>query len=424
MTASRAKTSLGPTSLAEKARLTGAFDDWHNLFYRTIWVTGALDKGAVRDAWRRLCQRHDALRRTYASPDEARTHSDALSEVQFYTAETDERAIELMRDFLGTPFSLDGPAFTRIAIVQRSEQRHLFGIALDHIITDLISWRHIREDFKELYDRALAGDASDLPEAGSYQRFASEQRRCFSSRWGEERREFWRSYSGEFGTYPSPFLPDAKHTGDYQLKVLSHALPPDAKARVHALSRQARVTPFAVVSTGVLAGMREVAGMPAPGISVTHHGRGLPGTAQTAGLFAETVPLHLGHRATSRLAMVQEVFLRTLDIFDHAIPLTVAGSSWNEVFTGTGQEAPGVQFELHEQPMSSFFTAPFSGTEADYIDVGLPNDKIWTETVVIFWNLYDTSPHLVAEYNASYFPEAAVEGLLDAAERFVFSAGT
>lgn len=424
MTASQVKASLGPTSLAEKERLTGGFADWHNLLYRTVWITGTLNQAAVRDAWRRVCQRHDALRRTYVSADEARTHDDVLSEVEFYTADTDEEAIELMRNFLGTPFSLDGLGFTRIAIVQRSERRYLFGIALDHIITDLISWRRIREDFRDLYDRALAGDAGGVAGAGSYQDFASEQRRLFAGKWGEERKEFWRSYTGKFGTYPPPFLADAEHTGEYQPKVITRALPADAQSRVRALSRQARVTPFSVISAGALAGVREVAGDPTAGISVTNHGRGLSGTSHTAGLFAQTVPLHLAHETTSPVDMVREVFHRTLDVFEFALPLTVAGASWNESLAATDRTAAGLYVELHEVPMSVFFTPLFTGTGADYVDVRLPGEKLWAETVVVSWNLYETDPHLVADYNANYFPTAAVEELLETAERFVLSVGS
>jgi hypothetical protein len=329
-----------------------------------------------------------------------------------------------MRNFLGTPFSLDGPGFTRIAIVQRSERRHLFGIALDHIITDLISWRRIREDFRDLYDRALAGDVGEVTDASSYQNFASEQRRLFSSAWGDERKSFWRSYTEEFGSYPPSFLADAERTGEYQHKVITRALPADAKSRVHALSRQARVTPFAVVTSGVLAGVRELADDPTAGISVTHHGRGLPGTSQTAGLFAETVPLHLGRQATSPLEMAREVFHRTLDVFEYALPLTVAGRSWNEALAVADQKAAGLYVELHEVPMSVYFTPLFTGTGADYVDVSLPGEKVWAETVVVSWNLYETGPQLVADYNANYFPDAAVEELLETAERFVLSVGS
>jgi hypothetical protein len=420
VTVSQVKASLGPTSFAEKARLTGEFADWSNLFDRAAWITGALNKAAVRDAWRRVCQRHDVLRRTYVSADEAGTYGDALSDVEFHTAETDEEAIELMRRCLGTPFSLDGPGFSRIVIVQRSERRHLFGIVLDHIITDLMSWMRIRADFRDLYDRALAGDAADVTDVNSYQSFASTQRRLFSGEWGEERRAFWRSYVGEFGTYPPPFSIGSEHTGEYHRKVITRDLPADARSRVHAFSRQARVTPFAVVSSGVLAGLREVADDPRVGITVNQHGRMLPGTSQTPGLFAQTVPLHLGRRSTSPLDIVQEVFHRSLDVFEYGIPLLVAGRSWNETLMVVDKEA-GLYVELNEYPRIVNHVPLFTGTGAEYIDLSLDGEKLWAETTVVSWNLLETGPQLVADYNANYFPDAGVAKLLETAERFVLS---
>ncbi|MFE7275915.1 condensation domain-containing protein [Streptomyces sp. NPDC057623] len=409
------------------ARLTGEFADWHNLHYMAMWLTGELNISAVRDAWRRVCLRHDVLRRTYVSADEACTHGDALSEVEFHTAETDADAVELMRRFLGTPFSLDGPGFSRIAIVQRGERRHLFGIAMDHIISDQASWARIRADFTEFYDRALAGDSGDVDDAGdvanvsSYQSFASEERRLFSGRWGEERRAFWRSYVGEFGTAPPPFSVGAEHTGAYRPRRVTRELPADAKSRVHKFSLEARATPFAVVTSSVLAAMREVTGASPAGISVNQHGRMLPGTSETAGLFVQTVPLHLGRQTRSPLETVREVFLRTHDVFEYSVPLLVAGRHWNETLMAVDRQA-GLYVSLNDQPPSTYNLRAFTGTEGEYVELDFPGGKRFVETVVVAWNLYETGPELVAHCNENYFPGAAVEKLLEAAERFALSA--
>lgn len=427
MTVSQVKDSLGPTSLAEEARLAGGFADWNNLVRRVYWITGPLDLGAVQETWRRVCLRHDALRRTYVSPDEACTHEDALSEVQVLTAETDENAISVMRDFLGRPFDLDGPTFTRVAIVTRGEQRHLFGVALDHIITDLISWRQIREDFGAIYDRVLSGADDGLPPAGSYQDFASEQRRLLSGRWGDDRKAFWRSYVDEFGGYPPPLLASPEHTGGFRQEVAKRSLPADVKAKVDAYARQSRVTPFAIVATGTLHGVRAVSDDSSAGVSVTHHGRGLAGTARTAGLFAETVPLHLGRVSASPLAMVQDVFFRALDVFEYAMPLGFADRYW-DLCLSADRGAPGLQVELHHEPITfyshsdgPYFTPLFPGLGSDWVELALPGDALWPETVLVDWNLFDTDPHISAEYNSNYYPDAVVDELLTTAEQFVLS---
>ncbi|WP_026057800.1 condensation domain-containing protein [Streptomyces sp. SS] len=422
MTFSQEKGSAGPTSLAEMARLTGEFADWHNLHYMAMWLTGDLDVAALRDAWWRVCLRHDVLRRAYLSPEEACTYDDALSEVQVLTADTDAEAVELMGRFIGEPFSLDGRGFSRIAVVRRDERRHLFGIAIDHIINDLASWARIRSDFTEFYNRALAGDTGDVSGASSYQAFASEERRLFSGSWGAERRAFWGSYVEEFGTVPAPFPVGTEHAGEYRPKRIARALPADAKARLRRFALEARATPFAAVTASVLAAAREVTGEPAPGISVNQHGRMLPGTSQTAGLFVQTVPLHLGRERGDRAGTVREVFLRTHDVFEYSIPLLVAGRYWNETLMVPDRQA-GLYVSLNEEPPSSYDLAPFTGTEAEYVELDVPGGKRFLETVVVGWNLYETGPEIVAHYNESCFPGAAVEQLLDAAEAFALPAG-
>ncbi|GHD48978.1 condensation domain-containing protein [Streptomyces mirabilis] len=424
MTMPQVKASRGPTSLMEMARLTGEFADWHNLHYTVMWLTGELNIAAVRDAWRRVCLRHDVLRRTYVSPEEARTDDDALSEAEMHTAETDAEAIELMRRFIGTPFSLDGPGFSRVAIVQCGERRFLFGIAIDHIINDLASWARIRTDFTDFYNRALAGDASDVPNTSrSYQSFAAEYRRMFAGAWGKECREFWHSYTQEFGTIPPPFSVGTGHIDEYRPTVITRELPADAKTRLQKSSVQARVTPFAVATAGVLAATRDVTGDPLPGISVNQHGRMLPGTAQTAGLFVQTVPLHLGREVRSPLETAREVFLRTHDVFEYSIPLLVAGRYWNETLMEADQAA-GLHVSLNEEPPSSHDMSPFTATEGEYVELDIPGGKRALDTVVVSWNLYETRPQLVAYYNEARFPSADVEQLLVAAERYVLPSGS
>lgn len=423
MAAAQARSTRGPTSFTEMARLTGEFADWHNLHYMAMWLDGELDVAALRDAWWRVCLRHDVMRRTYVSADEALTDADPLSEVEFHTADSDAAAVELMRGIIGAPFRLDGPGFSRVVVVQRSERRHLFGIAIDHIVNDLISWSRVRADFLDFYDRALAGDAGDATSVNGYQEFASQQRRLFAGAWGAERRAFWHAYVSEFGTFPPPFPVGAEHTGEYAPATVTRKLPADAKSQVRRFSLQARATPHAVVTSSVLAAVRDVTGEPQAGIAVNQHGRMLKGTAYTAGLFVQTVPLHLGRRSGSALDIVQEVFRRTHDVFEYSLPLRVAGRYWNETLMVADREPP-LFVGLNEYPAAADDLLPFTGTEAEHVQLKIPGGKRWPETVVVAWNLYETGPELVALYNGNYHRGAVVEQLLEAAEKFALQGGT
>lgn len=415
-----AKGSQGPTSLQEEARLSGEFADWNNLVLGTAWLTGELNIGAVRDAWRRVCLRHDVMRRTYVAPDEARTYADTLSKVEFHTAGTDAQAIELMREILGVPFDLAGPGFSRIAIVRTNERRHFMGIALDHIITDELSWDVLMVDFVEFYRRSLEGDTSSIAEASTYRDFASLQRREFYGAWGDKRREFWRSYVTEFGPTPPDFSARGRSSGTPCRKVLEHDLPVDTTAKVTDFARRARATPYAVIAASVLAAMRQVTDDPTVGLATEGFGRVLPGTAQTVGLFVQGVPLHLTRRTTDPTETVREVFVRSLDVFEYGLPPLVVGRVWHQNLASPDAK-PGVQLYFHNgNPVPS--ARALAGTSAEPVHLEIPGGaNNWVDTIIVGFHLNATSTRITAAYNEDIYPSDIVGQLLKDAAKFVSS---
>ncbi|MFI5557880.1 condensation domain-containing protein [Amycolatopsis japonica] len=420
MAIGKTEASRGPTSLQEEARLSGEFADWHNLVLGAAWLTGDLDIGVVRDAWWRVCLRHDALRRAYVAEDEARTFADALSEVEFHTAATDAEAIELMRGILGVPFDLSGMGLSRIAIVRTGERRHLLGIALDHIITDELSWRVMINDFADFYRRGLEGEASAVADASTYQGFASLQRREIAGAWGEKRRVFWRSYVAEFGTFPPDLSARGRSGGTPSRMVLDHSLPMEVNARVVDLARRARVTPYAVIASSLLTAMREVTDDPNVGLVTDGFGRILPGTSQAVGLFVETVPLHLTRRMTDPLETVREVFFRSLDVFEYGLPPLVAGRLWGQNLVTPGVK-PGVHLYLYDGRGQPKMKA-LAGTSAEFVRLEVPGGaQRWMDTIIVNCHLEEENPRFVATYNESAFPGDVVQQLLQVAVKSVSS---
>jgi hypothetical protein len=421
----RAEARRGPTSLAEMARLSGEYGDWHNLIFCVAWLSGELDLGALRDAWRVLCLRHDVMRRAYISPDEACTYEDVLTEVESYTADSDTEALETMRRILvGSPFGLDDLGLSRIVVVRRDEHRHLFGIALDHIITDLTSWNLLVAELGELYERAVVGETivGDAGGRDSYQDFASLLRREFSGSWGERRRAFWISHTERFGTFPPAYPLLGVPKSEPLLKKLGHPLPADASARVGEFARRARATPFAAVASAILAGMREVTGAASVGVSVNHHGRVLPHTSETLGQFVQGVSLHLDGKPAGPLETVREVFGQSLDVFEYALPLSVAGRYWNQdLVSAIG--GYGVHVTLNQWG-ESFTTSPLPGTRAQPVPMDGPGGHQELEnTLTIAWYLDGPAPRIVARYDENLVPEATLESIVKAAGDFLLSNG-
>ncbi|MFB7465170.1 condensation domain-containing protein [Streptomyces sp. NPDC056224] len=419
MTVGRTEVTRGPTSLAEMARLSGEFAERHNLVYCVLWLTGELDIAAVREAWRGVCLSHDVLRRAYVSPDEACTYDDVLGEVEFYTADTDTEALKTVRQ-ITTPFDLAGVGLSRIAIVQRDERRHLLAIVLDHIIVDEKTWNRLMADFGEFYERAIQGaSAPDKVEKNAYHDFALLERHELSTAWGEERRAFWRSQTDRFGTFPPPFPIACEAKGESRLTAVHHALPADAKARVLDLAKRARATPFVTVASAVLASLQEVSGAPTVGATTPFHGRVLPGTADIAGLFVQMVPLQLTAGARRPLETVREVFSHTLDVFEYNLPLRSAGRLWNEELVSVDRQA-GVSVTLDKRTMS-FGESLLVGTKAEIVPLYVPGEVTWPRTLQFMWEMDGMAPRLSVYYNENYFPDEAVESLIQAAENFVLS---
>lgn len=418
------KATRGPTSFVEMARLAGNYAHWHNLVYSAAWLTGRLELAALREAWRVLCLRHDVMRRAYVSPDEACTYEDVLTEVEFHTADTDDEALETMRRTLvGAPFSLDAIGLSRAVVVRRDDRRHLFGIALDHLITDLTSWNLLVAELGELYERAVAGEriSRESEGADSYQEFASLLRQEFAGRWGEERRAFWLAYTERFAT-SSPPLPIAGATeSEPALRIVRRALPADAHSRVRDLARHARATPFVVVTSAILAGMKKATGASSVGVSVAHHGRALPHTAKTLGQFVQRVPMHLDGEPGEPLETARDVFGQSLDVFEYALPLDIVERSWGlDLTSSIGGNRAHVTLD---QSGEGFRGSPLAGTQAEPVQLPAPGGHGLVDPLIFAWWLDEAVPRLVVHYDESLITTEAVETIVDVAARFAVSDG-
>ncbi|WP_405091652.1 condensation domain-containing protein [Micromonospora sp. NBC_01392] len=401
--------------------MTGEFAGWHNIVYSVVWLTGKLDISAVREAWRGVCLRHDILRRTYLSSDEACTYDDMLVELNFSVANSDAEALHMIRRLVEPPFDLFGLGLSRIAIVQRDEHRHLFAIALDHIIVDFVTWDRLMRDFAELYERAAQGSSLDREvEQKAYHDFAVLERRELAGAWGERRRTFWRAQTERFGIFPPPFPIDYEPKGEPKSTSVQHELPADAKVRIVDLARRCRATPFATVAAAVLAGMQEATGNSTVGVITNYHGRVRPGTSDIAGLFVQKVPLHLTSRSRQQEETVHEVFDQMLDVFEHSVSLWSVGQLWNENLAHIDREA-GVQVGLGNQRTTSFGESLLTGIKAETVFMYVPGQKTWPKTIQIEWDIDGLAPQIIAFYNESYFPGEVVRTILQAAEEFALS---
>lgn len=128
-------------------------------------VSGPLDTGALREAWRAVAERHETLRSAYHMVDGALTQvvspsADPLVE----TADADEtRVASVADDELARPFDFDrGPA-ARLRVLRRAPGEHLVVVCLHHMIGDARALEVVTAELTAHYAAAVAGAGPALP---------------------------------------------------------------------------------------------------------------------------------------------------------------------------------------------------------------------------------------------------------------------
>jgi hypothetical protein len=340
----KAKMFEGVTSLQEEAWLTSfKGTDRKGSPYPVIacWETdGAIDETALSEALYALALRHDALRRSFPylsdNPLKAWVDSEVVVPLRVVEASTSDE--ETRRDLLlalTTPFDVRATPLWRVVLVRGSEHHSYLGVSADHMICDGISLKVFLNELALAYNAVRAGRPVELgPAAPAYAEFAQRQRDYFAGPWGEERRTFWADYLRTRGKYPPEcrlaFPAEARGTGTPPRgRLVTVEVDAEAMHQVAHIRRQWRVTPFALLSSAVLAAMSEILEDTRVGAALDIHGRLLPGAGAGMGLFAHGAPLHVDFAgsgdARARAVAVAETLA---EVLKYGLPFRTAGPKW------------------------------------------------------------------------------------------------
>ncbi len=220
-------------------------------------LRGTLDEAALGRAWNALLARHDILRTRYALSDgEPAQVIDPATPVELpvdraagvAAAAREQQAAELLARAARTPFDLEKDWPVRAGLFQVADDDHILSIVLHHIAFDAWSTRLLVTELSALYRACAEGRADDRPALPlQYADYAAWQR-------AEEARgaltphlDHWREKLA--GLTPVDLPTDHPRTA-YRSHLgadVSFVLPDGLSAKVHALARRHRATPFAVL---------------------------------------------------------------------------------------------------------------------------------------------------------------------------------
>jgi amino acid adenylation domain-containing protein len=217
-----------------------------------VRLHGPLNVEALRHSLDELARRHESLRTTFAVVDgqvAQMIHAPASVPITLVdlrdTPEREHRAVEMASDEAGRPFDLErGPLF-RAQLLRLDETAHILGLYLHHTVTDAWSLRVLLHELTTVYNAAVAGQPTRLPDLPvQYADYAAWQREWLQGEVLEAHMTYWR---GKLSGLAALQLPTDRHRppkqsyhGAYQ----SLDLPEPLLAAIRRLSSAEGATPF------------------------------------------------------------------------------------------------------------------------------------------------------------------------------------
>ena len=271
-------------------------------------ATGGLDRTALASGLAGMVWRHETLRTTFPmlggrpvqSVSETTVPCLPLVDLGGLPATVGRRAAaRLAREEALRPFDLGrGPLF-RATLLRLASKVHRILITLHHITADGGSVGVLMRETAALYEAALAGSVSPLPELPiQYADYALWQREWLVDEVVEPQLAYWREALRELSALelptdrPRPMKPS--HRGGLERSVL----PGDLAAALVRLGRSHGVTPFMILLAGFASLLSRYAGQDDVAVGVPVANRARLETEGLIGFFVNTLVLRLNLAAS------------------------------------------------------------------------------------------------------------------------------
>ncbi len=226
-----------------------------------VRLVGPLDVPALQESFRRVVQRHEALRTTFHRLEGDPQQQIALDlELELLLVDLQPvpgearaaRTRELLAEEAFRPFDLAAGPLLRALLVRQSAQEHVLLVCLHHIISDGWSMATLFRELKEFYRSICLGQTAQVPELSlQYADYAVWQRKLLQGDLLERQLSYWKQQLK--AAPPLLELPTDRARPTVQSHRGGHqriSLPVRLQADLNTLARREGTTLFMVLLAG------------------------------------------------------------------------------------------------------------------------------------------------------------------------------
>jgi len=291
-------------------------------------VTGVLNVAALQEAFRSVIARHEVLRTRLGSVDGSpipavNDHWDFQIKLFDVTslpeAQREIEAKRIIQEQARQPFNIAQDLMLRAVLVRTDQDKHLLLILTHHIAWDVSSRAVLYRELKTVYQNAVAGRPTTLPELPiQYSDFAAWQRQRLQGKVFEEQAEYWRKQlrnAAHLLELPTDRPRPAAQTFHGAKHFFS--FPPELGETAKTLSHELNATLFMTLLAAFVAFLRGFTGQSDVSIGSPMVGRNYPELEDLIGFFINTTVLRfeLSDSTTFRELVEQA---RTVTLGAHA----------------------------------------------------------------------------------------------------------
>jgi amino acid adenylation domain-containing protein len=265
-----------------------------------------VDLEALRAALQQVAARHEPLRTTFEERDGGPVqiiHPPAPLQIPLTEidggSDSDQRALELLRDDAVEPFDLERGPLVRLRLLRSGDGCHHLLRVTHHLITDRASWRVFFAELAPAYEAIRNGrdPADPAPDRLQYADFAAWERRRLhpDADLYREQLSWWRgALEGRPPSLELPFARPARTSGaPREGASMWWGIDPAATSSLDRLGRDLGVTQYAVRLAVFAALLGLDTGQEELTIGAYVDGRRAPGTHSMFGYFPNLVPVVL-----------------------------------------------------------------------------------------------------------------------------------